>query len=258
MPVTEFGVATDTGNLRTRNEDSALTQAPIFAVADGMGGHAAGDVASVVVVSRLSELAGRAELNPQHVREQIAQANRDILEHVRQDEDHAGMGTTITGMCLVTVGGVPHWVVFNVGDSRVYRYADGALAMLTVDHSEVAELVAAGALEPAEADGYPRRNIVTRALGTDPAPELDLWLLPPVEGDRFLICSDGLTSELSDEQIAMVLAEQPVAQDAAERLVHCAITAGGHDNITVVVVDHCVSPEDDDLSSTAPRARSGA
>jgi serine/threonine protein phosphatase PrpC len=258
MPVTESGVATDIGNIRTRNEDSALAKAPIFAVADGMGGHAAGDVASVVVVSRLSELATRADLSPGDVREQIAEANRDILDHVRQEEDHVGMGTTVTGMCLVKVGGIPHWVVFNVGDSRVYRYAGGVLAMLTVDHSEVAELVATGVLEPAEADAYPRRNIVTRALGTDPAPELDLWLLPPVEGDRFLICSDGLTGELSDEEITEILAAHPAAQEAAETLVRCAIAAGGRDNVTVVVVDHRPSSNDEDLSTTAPRARSGA
>jgi protein phosphatase len=205
----------------------------VFAVADGMGGHAAGEVASALAVARLEELAQRAGLGPDDVRAWLVLANQDILADAELNPDRTGMGTTAAGLCLVEVAGSEHWIVFNVGDSRVYRYADDALVQLTVDHNEVTELGAA------KSDS---RNVVTRALGTDPAPEPDLWVVPAVAGDRFLVCSDGLTLELDEARIAAVLHREPVAQHAAEALVAVAVAAGGRDNVTAVVVDHVSAP----------------
>jgi protein phosphatase len=132
-------------------------------------------------------------------------------------------------------------LVFNIGDSRVYRFAQGQLHQVTVDHSEVEELIAAGSLHPEDARNHPRRNIVTRCLGTDPGPEPDVWVFPPEADERFLICSDGLTTEVTDTDIVSVLATHPDAGDAAGTLVRQAREAGGRDNITVIVVDHLMT-----------------
>ncbi len=253
-PVIVTGAATDVGRVRSGNEDSHLVTERVFAVADGMGGHAAGDVASAIVVDGLAKLgAEAAAVRPDDVRAHLVRLNDDILASVAHNPERSGMGTTVTGLCLVDFAGSPHWVVFNIGDTRVYRYAGGELSQLTADHSEVAELVAAGELTPEQAAVDPRRNVVTRALGSCTAPEPDLVVFPPVLGDRFLICSDGLTGELGDAAIAAVLAATPDPQAAADQLVHDAVAAGGHDNVTVVVVDHVApgaSPVD---GETAPR-----
>lgn len=257
------GVATDAGRVRLSNEDSVLVGTAMFAVADGMGGHAAGDVASGLAVARLEKLSGRRDLKPDDVREQIAQANQDILASARQEPGRAGMGTTVAGLSLIHFAGTEHWIVFNVGDSRVYRFVDGTLVQMTVDHSEVEDLVAAGTLSPDQARSHPRRNVVTRALGSDPAPQPDVWVFPPTPGERFVICSDGLPLELSDAQIAEVLGARPTAQQAADALVRTAVGAGGRDNVTVVVVDHLCEdvqlPDDEDATAfdTAPRQATG-
>ncbi|GAA3285378.1 protein phosphatase 2C domain-containing protein [Dactylosporangium vinaceum] len=229
------GVASDTGAVRTRNEDSALAGAGVFAVADGMGGHAAGDVASRLAIAALQRLADRPGLTPQDLRAGLAAANREILGAVRRQPERAGMGTTVAGLGLVRFAGTEHWVVFNVGDSRVYRFVDGTLAQVTVDHT---------------APG-PRAGI-TRALGTDPAPEADVWMFPPTPGERFLICSDGLPLEVDNAAIAVVLAAEPSAQRAAETLVRRAVDAGGRDNVTAVVVDHVPAADDERYEQTAP------
>ena len=231
------GAASHTGLVRERNEDSALSTQDLFAVADGMGGHAAGDVASRLAVAALMRLAGRDDLAPDDIVAAIAAANDDILAAIDADQRQAGMGTTLTGLAIVDRSSDPRWAVFNVGDSRVYRFADDALTQLTVDHSEVGELVAAGRLTADEAKQYPRRNVVTRSLGTVPAPAADVWLLEPAAPERFLICSDGLTLELSDESIADVLRAEADPQRAADRLVAATLEAGGRDNVTVLVVD---------------------
>ena len=229
------GAASDVGRVRQINEDSVFAGPNVFAVADGMGGHAAGEVASALAVACMGKLGDRAELKPDDLRAQLALANQDILSAAAKQGARQGMGTTIAGLGLVHFAGAQHWAVFCIGDSRVYRFVLHTLVQMTIDHTE-----------------FGRRNIVTRALGMDPAPEPDLWVFPPTPGERFLICSDGLTRELADAQIADILAAQPEPQAAAEALVRQAIEAGGRDNVTVVVVDHLLDQSEVD-SDTLPR-----
>lgn len=231
------GFATDVGRVRALNEDSLIADCPVFAVADGMGGHAAGEVASALTVAALKQLTERAELAPAEVAGALAAANAAILQHVREHAATTGMGTTVSGICLADVSGVDQWVVFNVGDSRVYRFADGLLEQVSVDHSEVAELVAAGRLTPAQARLHPMRNIITRSMGSEPGPLPDIWMRPVVAGERFLLCTDGLNTEVDDAAIAEALSRTPDAQQSAETLVGMAVAAGGRDNVSVIVVD---------------------
>jgi serine/threonine protein phosphatase PrpC len=230
------GAVTHPGLVRSANEDSLVTTGQFAAVADGMGGHAAGEVASRIAVETIAELAAQPAPQPDDVVAAIARANGRILEQGATGRELAGMGTTLSGVGLVNVTGTPQWIVFNVGDSRVYRYADGTLAQVTVDHSEVAELLAAGQLSADEARDYPRRNVVTRSLGSHPPPQPDVWVFPPRPGERFLVCSDGLTLEMSDAEIAAVLDKYPDPNTAARELMEHALAAGGRDNVTVIVV----------------------
>lgn len=232
-----WGAATDVGRVRQQNEDSVWASPTLFAVADGMGGHAAGEVASALAIQELRRIAELGPLTPQVLADAIWQANDRIVAEAMARHELLGMGTTLTGIAVVAAEDGERWAVFNVGDSRVYRYADGALSQLTVDHSAVQELVEAGRLTPDEARRHPRRNVVTRSLGSDPAPVPDIWLFPPVPGDRFLACSDGLTGELADTDIATLLREFDDPQTAADELVRCANEAGGNDNVTTIVVD---------------------
>lgn len=252
MPV-RAAAASDTGRERELNEDRALISTMVFAVADGMGGHAAGEVASGLAVERLGRLGDRRDLTADEVRAALVAANEDIVANARRNRRRAGMGTTIAGMALVVAAGSAHWAVFNIGDSRVYRLFGGELVQLTVDHSEVAELVAAGELRAAEAVDHPGHNVVTRALGMVPAPEPDLWVFPPTTRERFLICSDGLPSEISDSHICAVLRAVPDAQRAANELVRLAVKAGGRDNVTAIVVDYTSDIDGEVDGETTPR-----
>jgi len=247
------GAATDTGRVRDHNEDSALAEGGVFVVADGMGGHAAGEVASGMVVETMRELVDRRDLTADDVTRQLLIANERILTAVSSHPEQRGMGTTATGIVLVTAGGADHWAAFNVGDSRVYRYIDQSLTQVSVDHSEVQELVEAGVITPAEARVHPARNVVTRSLGTDYAYHSDVWVLPPYAGERFVICSDGLTNEVTDDELREILRANPDPQAASEELVRAAVEAGGRDNVTVVVVN-LDGDVGDDLSETSPRA----
>ncbi|GAA2394920.1 serine/threonine protein phosphatase [Catellatospora methionotrophica] len=249
------GTATDCGNVRRINEDASFTSSHLFAVADGMGGHAAGDVASAIAVARLARLAQRAHLQPGDVRTEVTECNREILAAAAADQTRSGMGTTLAGVGVTRLGGTDHWVVFNVGDSRVYRFTDGSLVQVTVDHSEVAELVAAGTIRADEAHLHPKRNVITRVLGMRPDPAPDLWVFPLTPGERFVICTDGLSSELTDDQIARVLYAEPTAPSAAQQLVAQAVAAGGRDNVTVVVVDHLIAAADGLDEDTLQRSR---
>ncbi len=237
MASVRWGAASDVGRVREINEDSYLAQAPLFVVADGMGGHAAGEVASATAVAEFAALAARGSLRPEDVIGAVDAANRAIVAGGEANLGQAGMGTTVTGLAVVEVEGQPHWALFNVGDSRVYRYLHGELRQLSIDHSEVNELVAAGRITPEQARVHPARNVVTRSLGTDPGPVADLWVFPPVAGERFVVASDGLNRELEDSRIADLLADEVDPQQAADRLVAEAVAAGGRDNVTVVVVD---------------------
>jgi len=236
MLALRYGAATDVGLVRDHNEDSMWVSPQLFVVADGMGGHAAGEVASDLAVSEFSYIAKIAPLQDSDITAAFQRANDHILAASIRG-DRFGMGTTLTGLAVVSADSGDQWAVFNVGDSRVYRFAEGTLRQLTIDHSEVQELIAAGQLARSQARYYPRRNVVTRSLGTLPAPVPDIWLLPPEAGERFLLCSDGLTGELDDDAIATILGEIADPRQAAEELVRQANEAGGRDNTTVVIVD---------------------
>jgi len=233
MPRFFHGVATSVGRVRRVNEDSYLVLPPLYAVADGMGGHEAGEVASRLAVAELAKcvVAGRP-LDTESVLGALDDANRVIVERPQEGR----MGTTVTGLAGVETASGPRMLVFNVGDSRVYRLSGGRLDQVSVDHSEVQELVRAGALTPEQARVHPRRNVVTRALGRDVIVRPDHWLLPATAGDRYLLCSDGLFGELSDGKLAELLVVGD-PQRVATVLVAAANAAGGRDNITAVVVD---------------------
>jgi protein phosphatase len=237
MPSLHWGSASDVGRFRAANEDSFWASEGVFAVADGMGGHAAGEVASALAISEFGELADMSARHTDDIRELIGRANEKIVDAGSRRPDQFGMATTLTGICFVSEDGSDQWAVFNVGDSRVYRFADGSLSQLTSDHSEVQEMVAAGKISPEEASSYPRRNVVTRWLGSETRPHADVWIFPWAPGERFLVCSDGLTNELQDAEIAQILHDLTDPQAAAEELIRRANDAGGHDNTTVIVVD---------------------
>jgi protein phosphatase len=186
-------------------------------------------------------------LYPEALLARLEHANREIIE---RDEANR-MGTTATGLAAVEAAGGDHLMVFNVGDSRVYRLSRDRFEQLTVDHSEVQELVLAGVITREQARTHPRRNVVTRALGSDAGPRTDHWLLPAISGDRYLICSDGLFSELPDEAILPLLAAGD-PQYAAQALVAAAVEAGGRDNVTVLVVD-IDAGHNEDGEATLPR-----
>jgi protein phosphatase len=253
--MTQFGTRTDVGNWRELNEDGVLARPPVFVVADGMGGHAAGEVAASLALESIASLAGRDDLHREDIIAAITAANQAILAHATAERETRGMGTTLSGVCLGVVGGAAHWFVFNIGDSRVYRFLNDELTQITVDHSEVAELMVAGFLTEEEARSHPARHVVTRSLGTDPPPAPDIWMLPVVEGERFLVCSDGLPLEVREADIAAILGGG-TAQDAADRLVEAALNAGGRDNVSAVVVDVPRAGDGDKVDvATAPRGR---
>ncbi|WP_402462044.1 PP2C family protein-serine/threonine phosphatase [Isoptericola aurantiacus] len=244
-----WGAATHRGARRTLNEDSFLAGGSVFFVADGMGGHDAGEVASEAAVDALRPLQDEPIVGVDAVRGLVRAAHHAVRGIATAPG--RGAGTTLSGAVLTEQGGEPYWLVVNMGDSRTYRLADGELEQVSVDHSEVQELVDAGEITRAEASTHPRRHVVTRALGAPETPDADYWFLPVHAGDRLLVCSDGLTGELTDERIAVLLLTQHDPQTAAERLVAEALAAGGRDNITVLVVD--ATGLADDLESTAPR-----
>lgn len=254
-----MGIATaarsDIGRRRELNEDSILVGERIWVVADGMGGHAAGDVASAYAVASLGEADANTDLRPTDIVHAIGSANRRILEHAQRDPESAGMGTTVAGIASVQVGGAEHWAIFNVGDSRVYRCHGGSFSRATIDHSETEELIMAGRITEAEARHHELRNVITRSVGSDPAPQVDLWVMPQTPGDRFLVCSDGITSELADDRIAEILLSEPDPHIAVERLVDAALTAGGRDNATAIIVDLAPLIDSSLDEATLPRIR---
>ncbi|MDP9905306.1 PP2C family protein-serine/threonine phosphatase [Arthrobacter bambusae] len=231
-----YGFGTDRGLSRELNEDSLIAKDPVFAVADGMGGHEAGEIASALCVRTLGSM---PQLAP-GVRTATAVAlQRCILAADSQIRNATGgrAGTTLTGVVVAEHMGVPYWLVMNIGDSRTYRVNGGEFRQISVDHSEVQELVEAGSITREEATVHPRRNVVTRALGTGGENEADFWLLPIQDGDRMLICSDGLTGELGDEHMFRILSTVEKPQDAVDALIHEALLSGGRDNVTAIVVD---------------------
>ena len=243
-----YGAATSMGRVRQVNEDSYLAVPPLFVVADGMGGHGAGDLASRIAIEEMSACVALRPLFAEAVLTALEHANRHIIERDPVNR----MGTTATGLAALETAGGDHLMVFNIGDSRVYRLSGDRLEQLTVDHSEVQELVLAGVITREQARTHPRRNVVTRALGSDVGLLPDHWLLPAIGGDRYLICSDGLFSELPDDVILLLLAVG-TPQEAAEALVAAANDAGGRDNVTAIVVDIDSDDDADVDETTLPR-----
>ena len=233
--VVSWCALTDLGKKRRVNEDSVAAIPPFFVVADGMGGHSAGDIASAAVVTRLGEVQGASFTTGEVIDEALSLALADI-DSVG-DTNALGTGTTVTGVALTLVDDEPKWAVFNIGDSRVYQYLHGALERVTVDHSVVQELVDAGLITAEQAETHPDSNIITRAVGFHEKPIPDYRVLDLVDGQRLLVCSDGLTKELTDHGIAHYLEELLTAEQAASGLVEAALANGGRDNVTVLVID---------------------
>jgi PPM family protein phosphatase len=225
----EVGSATDIGRVRERNEDSVLVSPPLYVVADGMGGHRGGQVASQVALEAMEGLAteGRGSL-ADHVR----RANRAVWDRSVEDERLSGMGTTLTAAQIDGASAL----IAHVGDSRAYLLREGSLQQLTADHTLVARMVKSGEITEAEAEVHPHKNVLTRALGTEEV-EVDEDSIGLVDGDRLLLCSDGLTGMVTEDQIQAILENSDQPQQAADRLVKAANRAGGIDNITVVVLD---------------------
>jgi serine/threonine protein phosphatase PrpC len=237
MPLV-FAAPTDVGRMRKNNEDSYLSAKPVAAVADGMGGHSAGEVASAIAIEELAALGERGPWENEtaatdDLKQAILRANRRIREMAASDRKLNGMGTTL--VALLQDGDMVH--VANVGDSRGYLLRQGELSQVTIDHSLVQELVDDGRLSPEDAERHPQRSVITRALGIDPEVEFDLFTYKLQVGDRLLLCSDGLSDVVEPTQIRNVLLRVRSPQKAARQLVTVANEQGGPDNITVIVVD---------------------
>lgn len=246
---------THTGRRREINQDALLTSYPLFIVADGMGGHIGGEIASASTVERLGGVVDDGPVNPKTIEKALARAVKDIASHPETTDD--GTGTTLTGVYLDLSDGPPQWVTLNIGDSRVYLLREGDIEQITTDHSVVQELIAAGRLSPEEAENHPYGNVITRAVGPSESVAPDYVRLDVVDGDRFVICSDGLTKELTDYGIKHFLAENADPSAAIAAMMDAALENGGRDNITIIVLDVAVRraagpvPADGDDAETA-------
>ena len=244
-----WGGATDQGRIRANNQDAMYADSGLFVVADGMGGHQGGEVAANLAVRTLTN-AERSDR--EQLREAVAEANRVVHQTALEEAELHGMGTTLTTLAVSQEANTHQFVILNVGDSRVYRHRDGQLEQLTEDHSYVAELVRRGELDDEAAQVHPYRNMLTRAIGVHAEVEIDEWLLEPVSGDRFMLCSDGLTNELADLEIAEQLRLDKDPSTTAKALVGLANERGGRDNSTVLIVDvqvEVIDPDEPPLSS---------
>jgi len=232
-----WGGATDVGRVRTSNQDQFLARPDLdlWAVADGMGGHSGGEVASQIACDTLGR--AYADQTVDGLIEAVEQANSAVYRAGHDNPDLTGMGTTVVALAAVRHEGDDVLAIANVGDSRCYRYADGELDQVTTDHSLVADLVRDGSLSPEEAAVHPQRNIVTRVLGVYDSVPVDVFAVDPRDGDRYVLCSDGLFNEVPEPAIAAVLRRERDPDAAARHLVHLAVEGGGRDNVTVVVVD---------------------
>ncbi len=257
MTVLRSGSASDVGRVRSVNEDLALESMTLFAVADGMGGHAGGEVAARTAIDALQREFGLHQ-SAEGLSGAVHQANVAVWERSQEDADLRGMGTTLTAAALVGTPEGDRLVMANVGDSRSYRLHQGRLIQLSHDHSVAEELVDRGELSEAEAAIHPHRHILTRALGVSSDVDVDLWEMTPESGDRYLLCSDGLTNEVPESQITDVLTSVSDPQQAAEKLVDLANESGGNDNITVVVLDVVVGEESTQGDGAGPLAAAGA
>jgi len=248
---------TDTGRQRRDNEDNAYARAPVFVVADGMGGAQAGEVASKIAIEAFEQELPDAASPEERLAIRVREANRQIYDRSRSEHSSAGMGTTLTAAYLDETS----LAIAHVGDSRAYLFREGALTRLTQDHSLVDELVRHGKLTEAQAAEHPQRSIITRALGPEPEVEVDTWTYPVRAGDVLLLCSDGLTTMISEDRVSEILGVHEALDVAGEELIRAANEAGGRDNITVVlfrVEDAGVDGTADDATMVgvpAPRSK---
>ncbi len=254
--ITASAAVTSVGMRRDHNEDAYLEASPLFLVADGMGGYEAGEVASAAAIGAFGSLVGKPHLDISELRAAYKTAGDNVMAVGSGGRRSAG--TTLSGVAIAENEGAGYWLVVNVGDSRTYRYAGGKLEQISVDHSLVQEMIDAGELSVEKAAAHESRNVVTRALGAGIVSDADFWMIPAAAGDRMLICSDGLTGELTDTQIAQILADALTPQSTAQALVDAANAHGGRDNVTVVVVDAIsVSRAHDEADGdTVPREHS--
>lgn len=250
-----WGACTDRGHRRSHNEDAWRAAPPVFAVADGMGGHHRGDLASEIAIESFTGLDGRPTRTA--VLEQVRRSHLAIVEYAA----HCGegsMGTTLCGLAVTSEApgeGLDTLLAFNVGDSRIYLARDRVMTQLSHDHSVVQELIDEGRITLDQAATHPERHVVTRSLGGTERPQIDWWPLRPVVGDRFLLCSDGLFRELAAEQIAAVLTQPAPPQPTANDLVAAALARAARDNVTVVVVDVVAAATGSDRGDdTRPRS----
>jgi len=255
-----WGALSDTGSLRVQNEDAMLAQEGLFVVADGMGGHNAGEVASAMAIKILRSAQAKGITDAKDLNTAIKEVNEQIFNAAIDNSDQRGMGTTITALVITptnkqTENSDKSATVANIGDSRTYLLRGGEFRQVSVDHSYVQELVSEGLITREEARTHIRRNIVTRALGIEPTVGVDTWTLPLIVGDRYVLCSDGLVDEVSDDDIEACLKITSDPQETAVELVAMANRNGGRDNITVIVVDVMAddkAPSSEDSDSTKP------
>ncbi|CAN7223473.1 protein phosphatase 2C domain-containing protein [Microbacterium sp. LjRoot45] len=226
---------THRGRRRDVNQDAVLALYPLFVVADGMGGHIGGEIASTSTITRLRTVAEKGTVTTKAVEKALGRAVADIDSHPEATDE--GTGTTVTGVYLDVSGDEPTWVTLNIGDSRVYLFRDESLAQITTDHSVVQELIAAGRLSPEEAENHPYGNVITRAVGPSDGVAPDYVKLEVVDGDRFVVCSDGLTKELTDYGILHFLLQHEDPTEAVDAMLEAALENGGRDNITIIVLN---------------------
>ncbi|TFD66922.1 PP2C family protein-serine/threonine phosphatase [Cryobacterium ruanii] len=230
----QYGSRTDIGRKRNENEDSLLAAQPVFIVADGMGGLEAGQRASTAVIAEFQGCVGRTGMPASDVVAAVERAHTAV--RAVSDSTGRGAGSTLTGLVLIDHEDAPQWLIVNVGDSRVYRLHGGEFQQLTVDHSLAQELIDEGSLVKADVATFARRNVITRAMGAVNS-SADYWLRPVVTGERLLVCSDGLSGELSDEAIKAGLTLGGSTQQTADALLAGALEHGGRDNVSVIVID---------------------
>ncbi len=251
------GAASHVGLVRETNQDAHLAAAPVFVVADGMGGHDGGEVASAIVVEEFARLA-RDGFPPAQavvrVEQALADAQARIREHVHERRQAGNpsyySGTTVVAALLIEDTEGAKWLLANLGDSRAYKLHDGELEQVSVDHSVVQQMIDAGTLDAAAAESHPERHVITRAVGPEGVLDVDLFVLPLSSAERVLLCSDGISGMIGAEEIAAVLRDQPEPRDAADLLVRAALAAGGEDNATAVVIDVVGLAESDPTEQT--------
>lgn len=253
MVALHFGSRTHVGQVRAVNEDSLLAVPPVFVVADGMGGHHGGDMASRLAVEEFAQLGDSAydsRTGTEAIVEALRESQRRIVDFGRGGTEQWYAGTTVVAALLVEDPEGPKWLLANLGDSRIYKMNDDRLDQVSVDHSLVQELVDAGTITPADAAHHPERHVITRALGGPVANEADFFLLPVSAAPRLVLCSDGVNGMISDAEMSRILADSADPRDGADRLVEAAVEAGGRDNATAVVVDVVGLSEEDDSIHT--------